>query len=282
MALVSFLSGGYNLHQFSDAIGLVLFIYLGFYVAFNIVQVISQRVVGRAEETSTYSSLGFCTVNCRPTELPAFPLEAMLGIEPLPQRWVARVLPLCHHGPSAPQVFTMIVKEVKLVALSRGIRIHQYLDDWLIRAQSPEELSHNTKMVVDLTESLGWMINRVKLELIPTQVFSFVGYEYHLNSALVKPTQERWQKLQVLILRITNQSALTARHLMSLIGLLASTEKMVPEGRLHMRPFQWHLKKNWTFPQSLTKLLPWSDSIIAHLDWWQNPQNVLKGAYLHP
>ena len=40
------------------------FIYLGFYVAFNTVQVISQRVVERAEETSTYSSLGFCTVNC--------------------------------------------------------------------------------------------------------------------------------------------------------------------------------------------------------------------------
>ena len=44
-----------------------LFIYLGFYVAFNTIQVISQRVVGRAEETSTYSSLGLCTVNCRPT-----------------------------------------------------------------------------------------------------------------------------------------------------------------------------------------------------------------------
>ena len=27
----------------------------------------TRRVVGRAEETSTYSSLGFCTVNCRPT-----------------------------------------------------------------------------------------------------------------------------------------------------------------------------------------------------------------------
>ena len=45
-----------------------LFIYLFgfFYVAFNTVQVISRRVVGRAEETSTYSSLGLCTVNCRP------------------------------------------------------------------------------------------------------------------------------------------------------------------------------------------------------------------------
>ena len=41
-----------------------LFIYLGFYVAFNTVQVISRRVFRRAEETSTYSSLGFCTANC--------------------------------------------------------------------------------------------------------------------------------------------------------------------------------------------------------------------------
>ena len=44
-----------------------VFIYLAFYVAFYTVQVISRWVVGRAEETSTYSSLGFCTVNCRPS-----------------------------------------------------------------------------------------------------------------------------------------------------------------------------------------------------------------------
>ena len=40
------------------------FIYLGFYVTFNTVQVISQWVVGRAEETSTYSWSRFCTVKC--------------------------------------------------------------------------------------------------------------------------------------------------------------------------------------------------------------------------
>ena len=32
-------------------------------------------------------------------QLLAFSLEAVLGIEPRPQRWEARVLPLCHHGP---------------------------------------------------------------------------------------------------------------------------------------------------------------------------------------
>ena len=137
---------------------------------------------------------------------------------------------------TAPQVFTMIVKEVKLMALSRGLRIHQYLDDWLIRSQSQEESQRDTQAVVDLTQSLGWIINQEKSELKPTQVFSFVGYEYHLDSALVRPTHERWLKLQDLILRLKSKRVLTARCLMSLIGLLASTEKTVPEGRLHMKP----------------------------------------------
>ena len=109
-----------------------------------------------------------------------------------------------------------------------------------------------------------------------------MGYEYHLDSALVKPSQERWLKLQDLILLLKSTRVLTARCLMSLIGLLASTEKMVPEGLLHMRPFQFHLKEHWRYPQSLDNLLPWTEAIAAHLDWWQNPSNVMKVADLHP
>ena len=69
---------------------------------------------------------------------------------------------------------------------------------------------------------------------------------------------------------------------MSLIRLLASTEKTVPEGRLHLRPFQFHLKVHRRYPQSLDSLLPWTEAIAAHLDWWQNPSKVMKGADLHP
>ena len=40
-----------------------------------------------------------------------------------------------------------------------------------------------------LTLSSEWIINQEKSELKPIQVFPFMGYEYHLDSALVKPTQ---------------------------------------------------------------------------------------------
>ena len=77
-----------------------LFIYWGFYVAFNTVQVISQWVVLWAEETSTYSWSRFCTVNLLTigTQPPTFP-HRVRGLNRGPQRREASVLPLRHCGP---------------------------------------------------------------------------------------------------------------------------------------------------------------------------------------
>ena len=49
-----------------------------------------------------------------------------------------------------------------------------------------------------------------------------------------------------------------------------------------MRPFQFHLKELWRYPQSFDSFLPWTETISAHLEWWQNLTNVMKHADLHP
>ena len=51
----------------------------------------------------------------------------------------------------------------------------------------------NTQAVVDLTQYLGWIINQEKSELKPTQVFSFVGYEYYVDSAFETHSREMAQ-----------------------------------------------------------------------------------------
>ena len=44
--------------------------------------------------------------------------------------------------------FTVVAKEVKLMAIHKGIRIHQYLDDWLVRARSHQvRLQHTQDLV---------------------------------------------------------------------------------------------------------------------------------------
>ena len=55
---------------------------------------------GRGNQYIEFARVVYCKLPTNGKQLPAFPLTAMTGIEPRPQRWEARVLPLCHRGPS--------------------------------------------------------------------------------------------------------------------------------------------------------------------------------------
>ena len=183
---------------------------------------------------------------------------------------------------TAPMEFTVVAKEVKLMALRQGIRIHQYLDDWLVRASTHHTCLQHTQTLVTLCQELGWLVNKEKSELAPKQVFNFVGYQFDLKEGKVRPTEERWQALTDKIRSMMSDPVCPVRKFMSLIGLLTATEKQVHLGRLHMRPIQWHLKNNWRVPESLEKVIPVPKSLHPHLRWWLEESNVLLGQPLHP
>ena len=100
---------------------------------------------------------------------------------------------------TAPMEFSVVAKEVKLMALQRGIRIHQYLDDWLVRATSHQTCLQHTQTLVAFCQELGWLVNKEKSELDPKQVFNFVGYQFDLREGKVRPC---WQTLTDKILSI--------------------------------------------------------------------------------
>ena len=183
---------------------------------------------------------------------------------------------------TAPMEFTVLAKEVKLMAIHKGIRIHQYLDDWLVRARSHQTCLQHTQILVKMCQDLGWLVNLEKSELEPKQVFNFVGYQFDLRSGRVRLTPDRWQSLQGKIQTLLLLPACPVRQFMSLIGLLTATEKQVHLGRLHMRPIQWHLENNWRVPESLEKVIPLPRSLHPHLQWWLKESNVLQGQPLHP
>ena len=131
-------------------------------------------------------------------------------------------------------------------------------------------------------QELGWLINFQESELVPTQKLDFLGYHFDLQRGLVFPTQKKLDRLKVQTVSIRKSLILTPRKLMSLIGTLASLEKTVPLGRLHTRPFQWYLKSHWKFPQSLDKRIPVTGNFLNHLKWWEDLQNLMAGAPIHP
>ena len=77
------------------------------------------------------------------------------------------------------------------MALQRGIRIHQYLDDWLVWARSHQTCLQHTQTLVALCQDLGWLVNMEKSELDPKQIFDFVGYWFDLKEGKVRPTLDR-------------------------------------------------------------------------------------------
>ena len=183
---------------------------------------------------------------------------------------------------TAPLDFNVVAKEVKLMAVLQGIRIHQYLDDWLVTATSHQVCLQHTQELVKICQELGWLVNLEKSELESKQIFDFVGYQFDLRAGWVRPTPDRWQNLQDKVAVILSLLACLVPQFMSLIGLLTTTEKQVHLGRLHMRPIQWHLKNNWRIPESLEKVIPIPRSLHSHLQWWLQEDNVLTGQPLHP
>ena len=141
-------------------------------------------------------------------------------------------------------LFPLASQQLKLMAQSRGIRIHQYLDDWLIRAPTRESCHQGTQSLLALCQELGWIVNFQKSELEPKQVFKFVGYQYDLLHRLVKPTQNRWESILRKVSSILSNPTCRVRKFMSLIGLLTAS-------RQTERPIQWHLKRHWRVPESL-------------------------------
>ena len=84
----------------------------------------------------------------------------------------------------------MIPKEVKLVAIHKDLGIHQYLDDWLVRARSHQACLQHTQELVN-NVSATELVNLEKSELEPIQDFDFVGYHFDFRSDRVRLTPDR-------------------------------------------------------------------------------------------
>ena len=70
---------------------------------------------GRGNQYIQFARALYCKLPTNGKQLPAFPLEAVPGIDPQPQRWEARVLPLCHHGPYESTLILLVFSMVKTI-----------------------------------------------------------------------------------------------------------------------------------------------------------------------
>ena len=164
-----------------------------------------------------------------------------------------------------------------------NVRIRVYLDDWLILAQSSHLCRLRTSKVLQLCSHLGFQINFQKCDLTPSQSFQFLGMVFHTVPMLVFPSQERVDRLFLLLNFLRQASFASARQLSALLGLMESLAPVIPSGKLWKRPLQRGLRRRWTqLSDSWEVRIPlrtWFHRATAD---WSDPQSLLKGVPIVP
>ena len=170
----------------------------------------------------------------------------------------------------APWLFTKVVREFASALRDKGIRLRAYLDDWAVLNQSQSLCESQTTEVVSLAQSLGFQVNWEKSDLVPKQVFDFLGMRFNTISFVVCPTAERLTKLAQLLQSLLRKSSASARSLSSLLGSMESLAPLLPLGRLHKRPFQREFRRRWS-----QALMPW-DQVIPLGQWFSDSTEVWR------
>ncbi len=78
----------------------------------------------------------------------------------------------------SPCVFTKVAEAALVPLREQGVRILNYLDDWLILAQSQDQLYEHRDLVLSHLSQLGLRVNWEKSKLLPMQRISFLGMEF--------------------------------------------------------------------------------------------------------
>ncbi len=111
-----------------------------------------------------------------------------------------------------------------------GIRILNYLDDWLILAQSEVELLSHRTLILSHLERLGLRVNFAKSALSPSQRVSFLGTV--LDSARMRAViaPERALAIQKLAATFKSDTARPLKVFQRMLGLMAAASPVLPAG----------------------------------------------------
>ena len=184
---------------------------------------------------------------------------------------------------TSPRVFTKVLAPVMAHIRLRGVHIHPYLDDLLVRAESPELLQESLNIALDVLLQSGYMINVKKSQLIPTQDLRYIGGQINTAIGRVSLPKDRREVLTKLAASFKVGQYKTARTWLQLLGFMASTILVVRMARMRMRPIQLFVLSKWTYPQDLFRtLIMVPRFLLVHIQWWANPDNLSQGFPLSP
>ena len=82
----------------------------------------------------------------------------------------------------SPLIFSKLMDVIAAFLRQRAISVFPYLDDWLIKNLIRNRLITQTRFCIQIIQSLGFLPNLKKSDLVPSQKFTFIGMEFSQGS----------------------------------------------------------------------------------------------------
>ncbi len=143
----------------------------------------------------------------------------------------------------APRTFTKCMDAALAPLRLQGIRVLNYLDDWLILAHSRELVSRHRDIVLGHIHSLGLRMNAKKSVLLPSQRTVFLGVRLDSVQMQARLAPARIPVFTACLARFKLGHHVSVGTCRRLLGLMAAASPVLPLGLLHMRPFLWWMKE---------------------------------------
>ena len=138
-----------------------------------------------------------------------------------------------------PQVFTAAMGHLKQVTRTKlGIAIFQYIDDWLLLFENPDQAAKKTIAFTQLCQEMGLIVNLYKSELLPAQIINQLGIKWNLQTAWVSPAERQVQNISNGATMTAEKGKARVKQMESLLGKMVAAEKQTKNGRINFRSFQ--------------------------------------------
>jgi len=133
----------------------------------------------------------------------------------------------------------------------------------------------SVKITVHLLESLGFIINKSKSNLIPSQICTFLGFSFNSRNMTLELTQDKKTSIAAFISKIKSLKLCKIRYFSKFIGTLVSACPAVKYGRAHTKSFERaRYLALIVSRQNYDKVFKIPGEIKKDLDWWSN--NILN------
>lgn len=177
---------------------------------------------------------------------------------------------------TAPFIFTKILKPVVNRLRGKGFASTIYLDDILCIGSSAVACAKNVEVTLRTLESLGFLVNYKKSDLVPSKICPFLGFVIDSYKMTLELPDQKRKKILEIVEEFSKRKVCVIREFARMIGKLVDACKAIAYGWVYTKNFEREKFLALLIGGDYDAQLVLSDDLQEDFAWWRKnlPRSV--------